>query len=537
MNNVLRLERAIRLASPGARTLPRISLPLRTLRAASINAAIHRGIRRSLRAGPDAARRTARRSTSADDGASSRETLAPRDLGRRDRSARDQGRLQLSQRAPARLSEREPKSPRLLKGRKRGRWVQDDDVPVPSGRSKDFAEMSSVRRTSGSSRKQTGLVVRQPREIEHDKSSRTIAMRPAAEVSRDSTSRSLSAASLTSNLPARKKREPISIPYTTAASEFLYGTSVVEAALRSTRETRRKLYKLYIYIGEGREDGNKDAAFGHLAKKMGLPVVRVQGVDWLRVMDKMSGGRPHNGYVLEASPLPRLPLTSLGEVTTVDGVPGFHVNLDYQSREEAMVNGTSNFVKLPRHHKNRKPFVLLLDSILDPGNLGGIIRTASFLGVTAVAISARNSASFTPVVLKASAGASENITIFTVNKPAGFVTDSRAAGWKVFAAVAPSGENEPGVQALTTNNLEDPLSEDPCLLMLGSEGEGLRKNLRAKANVALSIPGSVDKNSVDSLNVSVAAGILCTAFLRKPAPPPAPKPAKLAKPAKQGDLF
>jgi 21S rRNA (GM2251-2'-O)-methyltransferase len=309
-------------------------------------------------------------------------------------------------------------------------------------------------------------------------------------------------------------RIPLSIPYTTPASEFLYGTSVVEAALSSQREPRRKLYKLYIYTGENREDPDQDARLERLARRSGIEVVRA-GKEWIRVMDKMSAGRPHNGYILEASPLPKLPVTRLGQLTTVDGQDGFEVTLDYQSREEAAVNGTSNFIRIPRSKNGRKPLVLLLDSIVDPGNLGGIIRTASFLGVTAIAISARNSASFTPVVLKASAGASEDVTVFMVNKPAGFVVDSKIAGWKVFAAVAPTKKHDPGMPAsLSTDQLDDPLSKDPCILMLGSEGEGLRWNLRSKADVDLYIEGSRQSRTVDSLNVSVAAGILCNSFLK-----------------------
>jgi 21S rRNA (GM2251-2'-O)-methyltransferase len=275
------------------------------------------------------------------------------------------------------------------------------------------------------------------------------------------------------------------------------------------------LYKLYIYTGENREDVQRDAAIEKLAKRNGVDVMRVDG-DWLRLLDKMSGGRPHNGYILEASPLPRLPVTSLGKTTSNDGLDGFEVFVDYQSREEAAVNGTSTFISIPRNLSGRKPFVLLLDSIVDPGNLGAIIRTAYFLGVTAIAISSRNSAPFSPVVLKASAGASENMTLFTVKKPAGFIVDSKASGWKVFAAVAPSKKNDPAMPAsMSTDDLVDPLSEAPCILMLGGEGEGLRWNLRSKADVDLYIQGSGHSHNVDSLNVSVAMGILCNPFLRR----------------------
>jgi 21S rRNA (GM2251-2'-O)-methyltransferase len=286
----------------------------------------------------------------------------------------------------------------------------------------------------------------------------------------------------------------------------------------SRREPRRKLYRLYIYTGENREDIDQDARLEMLAKRNGVEVVRA-GNEWLRVMDKMSGGRPHNGYILEASPLPRLPVTGLGELMTVDAQDGFEVSIEYQSKEEAEVNGTSNFVNIQRNRHGKKPLVLLLDSIMDPGNLGGILRTAAFLGVTAIAISARNSASFTPVVLKASAGASEDVTLFTVKNPAGFVGNSKKAGWKVFAAVAPAEKHDPARPApISTEQLDDPLSEDPCILMLGSEGEGLRWNLRSKADVDLYIEGSRQSHNVDSLNVSVAAGILCSSFLKRSEP-------------------
>ena len=309
------------------------------------------------------------------------------------------------------------------------------------------------------------------------------------------------------------KHLPLSVPYTTPASEFLYGTSVVEAAIISRRSPKRKLYKLYIYTGENREDAERDSRLERLARKNGIQVLRV-GSEWTRLLDKMSSGRPHNGYILEASPLPRLPVTHLGEFRSNDSQGGFEVSVDHQSKEEAAVNGTNSFIQTVSYPRGRKPLVLLLDSIVDPGNIGGIIRTASFLGVTAVAISTRNSASFTPVVLKASAGASENITLFSVNKPAGFIVDSKTAGWRVYAAVAPSKRNDPSMPAsLSTDDLADPLSQAPCILMLGSEGEGLRWNLRSKADVDLYIQGSGQSFNVDSLNVSVATGILCHAFL------------------------
>ena len=83
---------------------------------------------------------------------------------------------------------------------------------------------------------------------------------------------------------------PLSIPYTTPASEFLYGTSVVTSALLASR---RKLYKLYIYDGDNREVRDQDKRIQKLAMERNVVVERVQG-SWLRLMDRTSTGRPHN---------------------------------------------------------------------------------------------------------------------------------------------------------------------------------------------------------------------------------------------------
>ncbi|KAJ9156072.1 hypothetical protein NKR23_g1314 [Pleurostoma richardsiae] len=306
-----------------------------------------------------------------------------------------------------------------------------------------------------------------------------------------------------------KDETPVSVPYTTAASQFLYGTSTVEAALRANR---RKAYKLYIYSGANRQNVTQDRAIERLAARSGVPIHHIDE-GGLRMMDKMSGGRPHNGYILEASPVPQLPVTGLGVVSDAGSNPGYHVSLGHQSQEEAQINGTDDFISLPP--RSHKPFVLLLDQVLDPGNVGAILRTASFLGVSAVAISKKNSASLTPVALKASSGASETITLFSVESPAGFLVQSREAGWKVYAGV-PASSRSRRRQHMDTVELEesDPLATEPCILLVGSEGEGLSKVLRDKADCEVSIPGHAAASIVDSLNVSVATSLLCSAFLK-----------------------
>lgn len=306
----------------------------------------------------------------------------------------------------------------------------------------------------------------------------------------------------------KKYGPPPSIPYTTAASQFLYGTSTVEAALKSTR---RKLYKLYIYRGGNRRGREKDELIANMARNRG---VHVEYLDesGLAMLNKISESRPHNGYVLEASPLPQLPIRALGQVSGEEGWPGFKVALGYQSREEASVNGTNDFIMT--EPGTYKPFVLLLDQVLDPGNLGAILRTASFMGVTAVAVTKRGTSSITSVVLKASAGAAEALTIFTVESPVDFVRESSQNGWKTFAAVAPKAER--AAQDLDMRSVEktDPLLNDPCVLVLGNEGEGLSRQLTRAAEYKVSIPNMSGSKIVDSLNVSVATGLLCSAFVR-----------------------
>lgn len=230
------------------------------------------------------------------------------------------------------------------------------------------------------------------------------------------------------------------------------------------------------------------------------------------MLNKMSDSRPHNGHVLEASPLPQLPTTALEEFSEDQDRPGFKVAVGHQSSEEAQINGTSGFVSTEKG--SRKPLVLVVDQVLDPGNLGAIIRTASFMGVTAVAVSKKGSAPVTPVVLKASAGAAEALTMLSVDSVEDFLQKSKGNGWKVFAACPPKPDSKRAQIDSIELEKHDPLLKDPCILLVGSEGEGLPRALRRAANVEISIPNLSGSDVVDSLNVSVATGLLCSAFLK-----------------------
>ena len=121
------------------------------------------------------------------------------------------------------------------------------------------------------------------------------------------------------------------------------------------------------------------------------------------------------------------------------------------------------------------------------------------------------------VALKASAGAAEVLPLVYIRQPASFVERSKTNGWKFYAAAPPMPKiSEPAntrQSQLDTKALNYPLLSHPCVLMLGNEGTGLSPVLQRKANFLLSFSGDQSRlGGIDSLNVGVAAGVLCDAF-------------------------
>jgi 21S rRNA (GM2251-2'-O)-methyltransferase len=308
---------------------------------------------------------------------------------------------------------------------------------------------------------------------------------------------------------------PLSVPRSVAASEFIYGTSAVKAAIQAGS---RKLYKLYVYGGvDGTEERDGDREIIRIANEYGLPVKRVGG-DWLRVLDKMAQGRPHNGYVMEASQLPIMPIEALNAV--VETGDSFSVTPGHQSTEEIEVNGTSTEVKATTPH--RQPFVLMLDNILDPGNVGAIIRSAAFFGVDAIVLINHSIAPFSPVTLKAASGAAEYMRYFRVKSDFDFVKKSQSNGWAFYAGVAPGSASarRPGSKISSMKEVGEAL-DSPCVLVLGGEGEGLRPRLQKAIDHLVGIDGAKGsdiQNGLDSLNVSVAAALMIQAFVKRRLP-------------------
>jgi len=317
---------------------------------------------------------------------------------------------------------------------------------------------------------------------------------------------------------ARSSRDDVdayvSIPYTTAASEFLYGFNVVVAALTAKR---RQMYNVYIHK---RALHNPAVTSIETLCKRGRVKFTLVDDSFLPKMDKMAQGRPHNGVIVEASPLPILPTRSLGRMGRTDtAIP---IELADQSAEEREVSGNPSTI--PAHTTTwRRPFVLLLDGILDPGNLGNILRTAHFYGVDAVAVCTNTCAPVNlPIVQKAASGAAEALTILSIPTPANFVTACKKQGWSIYAAVAPDANSAKSSKGnLVTSSMISPLSKGPSILCIGAEGEGLRANLATKADANVGIRGAKSalpslNVGVDSLNVGSSVAVLLEAFFRKP---------------------
>ena len=150
--------------------------------------------------------------------------------------------------------------------------------------------------------------------------------------------------------------------------------------------------------------------------------------------------------------------------------------------------------------KGEPPFIFLLDGIEDPHNLGAIIRTANLAGAHGVIIPKRRASGLTAVVAKTSAGALNYTPVAKVTNLAATIEELKEKGlWFVCADM--NGE------LMYRLNLKGPVG-----LVIGGEGDGVGKLVREKCDMVASIPM---KGNIDSLNASVAAGVLAYEIVRQ----------------------
>ncbi len=151
--------------------------------------------------------------------------------------------------------------------------------------------------------------------------------------------------------------------------------------------------------------------------------------------------------------------------------------------------------------EGRDPFVIILDGITDVRNFGAIARTAECAGVDAIVVPAKGSVSITPDAIKTSAGALSRIAVSRRNDMESTLKYIKESGIKVVAASENSEENY-----FTTDLM------GPVALLMGSEGSGITSSLMNLADSSICISM---KGSINSLNVSVAFGIIAFEIVRQ----------------------
>jgi 23S rRNA (guanosine2251-2'-O)-methyltransferase len=148
------------------------------------------------------------------------------------------------------------------------------------------------------------------------------------------------------------------------------------------------------------------------------------------------------------------------------------------------------------------PFLLALDGVTDPGNLGALLRTAECAGVTGVVLPRHRAVHITPTVTKAAAGAVEYLDMTVVGGLPTALSRAREAGvWVI------------GLDSGGTETIYDlALADEPVMLVLGAEGQGLSRLVRQRCDAVVAIPLG---GRLGSLNVSAAGALACFEVVRR----------------------
>lgn len=156
---------------------------------------------------------------------------------------------------------------------------------------------------------------------------------------------------------------------------------------------------------------------------------------------------------------------------------------------------------LIRTDRPRAPFLLVVDGVTDPGNLGAMLRTAECAGVTGVVLGRHRSAHITPTVTKAAAGAVEHVPMAVVGGIPAALAELAAAG------ITTIGLDAAGERSI----FEAIPGPDPVALVLGAEGRGLSRLVKERVDILVAIPLH---GSLNSLNVSAATAVACFEVVR-----------------------
>lgn len=237
---------------------------------------------------------------------------------------------------------------------------------------------------------------------------------------------------------------------------LIIGRNAVSEAVKSDRSIDK------ILVQSGQLEGSIKQILGQ-AKRKGLVIQQVKK----EKLDQVSEGKKHQGIV------------------------AYVASYDYSTLEDILEKARS---------KGEDPFVVVLDNIVDPHNLGAIIRTANLAGAHGIIIPKRRAVGLTAIVAKTSAGAIEHTPVAKVANIARTLEQLQKEGlWSVCADM--------GGEPMYDINLKGPI----CLVV-GSEGEGVSRIVKEKCDFVATIPM---KGEINSLNASVAAGVLMYEIVRQ----------------------
>ena len=184
-------------------------------------------------------------------------------------------------------------------------------------------------------------------------------------------------------------------------------------------------------------------------------------------------------------------LDQLSETHAHQGVIAQVAAYDYSTVDEILARA---------EEKGEAPFLIILDNVEDPHNLGAIIRTANLAGAHGVIIPKRRAVGLTSTVAKTSAGAINYTPVAKVTNIVRTIEELKEKGiWFVCADM--------GGESMYKLNLTGPIG-----LVIGNEGEGVSRLVREACDFTASIPM---KGDIDSLNASVAAGVLAYEIVRQ----------------------
>jgi 23S rRNA (guanosine2251-2'-O)-methyltransferase len=226
---------------------------------------------------------------------------------------------------------------------------------------------------------------------------------------------------------------------------------------------RRKVRELWV--ATDLEDAGVIADIVDLAADQRVPVVEVSR----RKLDAQARSEAPQGVLAKANPLPEAELDDLARTTK--GGPA--------------------------------PFLVAVDGVTDPGNLGALLRSAEGAGVSGVILPKHRAVHVTPTVAKAAAGAIEHLSMAVVPVlPAALSRAKQLGCWIV-------GLDDAADRSLFEL---DELGREPVVLVLGAEGAGLSRLVRSRCDLVVSIPM---RGHLSSLNVAAAAALACYEVARQ----------------------